>query len=145
MQQFYQNSNHPVTSEAIFVLISTINKSCKKNKIFSMTYLNSFAECCIKETEARKNNVDHLAIITHVSSKKFCSCRVIGCVFLQHLPPIEMLQLYSTLPFSYHFVWRLGKVINSNLSLTAWRNLNLLFPNIWRLAYNDTIQMAFCK
>lgn len=39
MQQLYQNSNHPFISEAIFVPISTINKSCNKNKIFSMTYL----------------------------------------------------------------------------------------------------------
>jgi len=64
VQQLYQNSNHPFISGTIFVPTSTINKSCNKNKIFSMTYLNSFAECCVRETEARKN-VDHLAIKTH--------------------------------------------------------------------------------
>lgn len=37
--------------------------------IFSVTYLNSSAECCIREIEARKN-VDHLAIETHNSVLK---------------------------------------------------------------------------
>lgn len=153
MQQLYQNSNHTLISEAIFVPISTINKSCNKNKIFSMTYLNSFAECCIRETEAR-NNVDHLAIKRHSSVLKGSAHAVLtGWVFLQGLPPAETLQVYSTVPFSYRLVWKLGQAINTNywdihlgpLSLTAWRNLNLLFPNIWTLAYNNTIQMAFCK
>lgn len=69
VQELYQNSNHPFISEAIFVPISTIHKSCNKNNFFSVTYLNSSAECCIRETEARKN-VDHFAIETHSSVLK---------------------------------------------------------------------------
>lgn len=124
MQQLYQSSNHPFISEAIFAPVTTIIKSCNKNKIFSMTYLNSFAECCIREIEARKN-VDHLAIKTYSSVlKKFCPRRITDCIFLP-LAPIETLQVTSTMQCSYPSVWRLRQVINSNLSLTDLRNLTL--------------------
>lgn len=72
MQELYQNSDHPLVSEAMFIPTSTINNSCNKNKIFSVTYLSSFAECCIRETEVRKN-VDHLAIETYNSDLKQCT------------------------------------------------------------------------